>query len=132
MSQIGAFTREPSGFVGRIHTLTLDREVTVVPAEPSDTENAPDYRLHHGNDDGPEIGAILEAEGGPQAGAFLQITGVVAGDLSIPDRPYTFGGLQAAQAGGDRKALADRGRPLLHLHLTDRAAGIGQLLAAFA
>ncbi len=71
-------------------------------------------------------------KGGPQAGAFLQLTGAIAEDLSIPDRPYTFGGLQAAQAGGDRKALADRGRPLLHLHLTDRAAGIGQLLAALA
>ncbi|MGY2130147.1 glucose-6-phosphate isomerase [Blastococcus sp. SYSU DS0617] len=71
-------------------------------------------------------------KGGPQTGAFLQITGAVADDLSIPDQPYTFGGLQAAQAGGDRKALADRKRPLLHLHLTDRAAGIGQLLAALA
>ncbi|MDT0277800.1 glucose-6-phosphate isomerase [Blastococcus goldschmidtiae] len=71
-------------------------------------------------------------KGGPQTGAFLQITGAVADDLSIPDRPYTFGGLQAAQAGGDRKALADRKRPLLHLHLTDRTAGIGQLLAALA
>lgn len=69
-------------------------------------------------------------KGGPQAGAFLQITGAIAEDLSVPDQRYTFAGLQAAQAGGDRKALADRGRPLLHLHLTDRAAGIGQLLAA--
>ena len=59
-------------------------------------------------------------------------TGDVAEDLPVPDQPYTFGGLQAAQAGGDRKALADRGRPLLHLHLTDRAAGIGQLLTALA
>ena len=71
-------------------------------------------------------------KGGPQSGAFLQITGVVAEDLPVPDQPYTFGSLQAAQAGGDRKALADRTRPLLHLHLTDRAAGIGQLLAALA
>jgi glucose-6-phosphate isomerase len=69
-------------------------------------------------------------KGGPQVGAFLQITGSIDEDLPVPDRPYTFGVLQAAQAGGDRKALADRGRPLLHLHLTDRAAGIGQLLAA--
>jgi glucose-6-phosphate isomerase len=69
-------------------------------------------------------------KGGPQAGAFLQITGAIGEDLPFPDRPYTFGGLQAAQAAGDRKALADRSRPLLHLHLTDRAAGIGQLLAA--
>lgn len=71
-------------------------------------------------------------KGGPQTGAFLQITGAVPEDLPVPDQPYTFGGLQAAQAGGDRKALADRKRPLLHLHLTDRAAGIGQLLAALA
>ena len=57
MSQIGTFTRETSGFVGRIHTLTLFSEVTVVPTEPSEAENAPDYRIHHGGDDGPEIGA---------------------------------------------------------------------------
>jgi glucose-6-phosphate isomerase len=69
-------------------------------------------------------------KGGPEVGAFLQITGAVAEDLPVPDRPFTFGRLQAAQAAGDRKALADRGRPLLHLHLTDRAAGLGQLLAA--
>jgi glucose-6-phosphate isomerase len=68
-------------------------------------------------------------KGGPQVGVFLQLTGVVTRDLPVPEQPYTFGGLQAAQAAGDRTALADRGRPLLHLHLTDRAAGLGQLLA---
>jgi hypothetical protein len=69
-------------------------------------------------------------KGGPQTGAFLQLTGAVETDLQVPDKPYSFGTLQAAQAAGDRKALADRDRPLLHLHLTDRAAGIAQLLAA--
>ncbi|MGY2066655.1 glucose-6-phosphate isomerase [Blastococcus sp. SYSU DS0619] len=69
-------------------------------------------------------------KGGPQVGAFLQITGAVDEDLPVPDQTYTFGTLQSAQAAGDRKALADRDRPLLHLHLTDRAAGIGQLLTA--
>lgn len=69
-------------------------------------------------------------KGGPQVGAFLQVTGVIDEDLAVPDQPYSFGTLQAAQAAGDRRALADRGRPLLHLHLTDRTAGIGQLLAA--
>jgi hypothetical protein len=69
-------------------------------------------------------------KGGPQVGAFLQITGAVADDLPVPDQEFTFARLQAAQAAGDRKALADRDRPLLHLHLTDRAAGLGQLLAA--
>ncbi|TQN42443.1 glucose-6-phosphate isomerase [Blastococcus colisei] len=71
-------------------------------------------------------------KGGPQVGAFLQLTGVVAEDLPVPDQPFTFATLQAAQAGGDRKALADRERPLLHLHLTDRAAGLDQLLSALS
>jgi hypothetical protein len=69
-------------------------------------------------------------KGGPQTGVFLQLTGAVAADLPVPDRGFTFGTLQAAQAAGDRQALAERQRPLLHLHLTDRAAGIGQLLDA--
>ncbi len=50
--------------------------------------------------------------------------------MAVPGRPYDFATLQAAQAAGDRQALAERGRPLLHLHLTDRAAGLGQLLEA--
>jgi len=69
-------------------------------------------------------------KGGPPVGVFLQITGAVVEDLDVPGRPYTFGDLQAAQAAGDRQALLGRGRPLLRLHFTDRAAGADRLLAA--
>jgi glucose-6-phosphate isomerase len=69
-------------------------------------------------------------KGGPQNGGYLQITGAVATDLPVPGRPYSFGELEAAQAAGDREALAGRGRPLVRLHLTDRAAGVARLLAA--
>jgi glucose-6-phosphate isomerase len=69
-------------------------------------------------------------KGGPQVGSFLQLTGAVTEDLPVPDQPFGFATLQAAQAAGDRQAIADRGRPLLHLHLTDRAAGLRQLLEA--
>jgi len=69
-------------------------------------------------------------KGGPAVGAFLQITGAVTEDLPVPEQSYTFGQLIAAQAAGDRTALASRGRPLLRLHLTDRAAGIARVLAA--
>jgi glucose-6-phosphate isomerase len=69
-------------------------------------------------------------KGGPQRGVFLQITGAVVHDLPVSGRSYTFGQLQAAQAAGDRQALASRRRPLLWLHLTDRDEGIRQLLAA--
>jgi glucose-6-phosphate isomerase len=66
-------------------------------------------------------------KGGPQVGAFLQITGAIGEDLAVPGKPYSFGQLQAAQAAGDRQALASRSFPLLHLHLLDRSEGIKQL-----
>lgn len=61
---------------------------------------------------------------------YLQVTGAVTADLPVPGRPYTFAELQAAQAAGDRRALAGLGRPVLRLHLTERAAGVAQLLDA--
>ena len=69
-------------------------------------------------------------KGGPQVGAFLQVTGAVGQDLDVPGQPYTFGQLQAAQAAGDLRALASRDRPVLRVHLTDRAAGLAALLKA--
>jgi glucose-6-phosphate isomerase len=69
-------------------------------------------------------------KGGPQHGSFLQITGAVTTDLPVPGQPYSFGELQAAQAAGDRRALTERNRPVVRLHLTDRPTGIAQLLDA--
>jgi glucose-6-phosphate isomerase len=63
-------------------------------------------------------------------GSFLQITGAVTDDLDVPGRDFTFGELQAAQARGDLRALTSRDRPVLRLHLTDRARGLDALLAA--
>jgi glucose-6-phosphate isomerase len=68
-------------------------------------------------------------KGGPQTGAFLQITGAPAHDTSIPGREYGFATLQLAQALGDVRALASRGRPVIRLHLRDRAVGIEHLLS---
>ena len=66
-------------------------------------------------------------KGGPAIGVFLQITAASAQDLAIPERPFTFGELIAAQAAGDAQVLGEHGRPVLRLHLTDRAAGVAQL-----
>lgn len=72
MPQIGQFTAKNSGFVGRVHTLTLYRELTIIPAEPSDAENAPDYRIHHGEEDGPEVGAGWKRTG-EKAGEYVSL-----------------------------------------------------------
>ena len=66
-------------------------------------------------------------KGGPAIGVFLQVTAASSEDLAIPERPFTFGELIAAQAAGDAQVLEEHGRPVLRLHLTDRAAGVAQL-----
>jgi glucose-6-phosphate isomerase len=69
-------------------------------------------------------------KGGQQNGAFLQITGSPSHDIEIPGQIFGFKTLVAAQALGDGNALASRKYPLLRLNLTNRSAGIDQLLEA--
>jgi glucose-6-phosphate isomerase len=71
-------------------------------------------------------------KGGHPQGVFLQITCQEPTDVEIPDRPFTFGTLISAQAAGDAGVLAERGRPVLRLHLTEPEAGLRQLLAVLA
>jgi uncharacterized protein (DUF736 family) len=72
MTQIGHFTRNKSGFAGRVQTLTIDRHLVLLPAEPSDADNAPDYRIHLGEADGPEIGAGWKRVG-EKAGDYVSL-----------------------------------------------------------
>jgi glucose-6-phosphate isomerase len=67
-------------------------------------------------------------KGGPEYGVYVQVTGDPALDLDVPGRDFSFGTLIAAQAAGDAQVLADHGRPVLRLHLTDQAAGVPAVL----
>jgi transaldolase / glucose-6-phosphate isomerase len=58
-------------------------------------------------------------KGGPPTGRFVQVVDEPAEELSIPDRPFGFRTLIAAQAEGDLAALAERGRPIVRLTLDD-------------
>jgi len=69
-------------------------------------------------------------KGGPAAGVFLQILTAERQDLPIPDRPFTFGQLIRAQADGDAAVLAQHGRPVLTLTLTDPETDIVSLFSA--
>lgn len=80
MPQIGQFTTAKDSFTGRVHTLMLDRELAIVPAEESDTENAPNFRVHLGDADGPEVGAAWKRTG-EKAGDYLS---VLLDDPSLP------------------------------------------------
>lgn len=71
-------------------------------------------------------------KGGPQTGVFLQVTGAIERDIQVPGAPYSLGRLQLAQALGDLGALRGRGRPVVRLHLRNRARGLTELLSAAA
>jgi glucose-6-phosphate isomerase len=71
-------------------------------------------------------------KGGPPNGVFLQITTEPINDLDVPGRPFTFGGFIAAQAIGDGSVLADHGRPVLRLHITDHDAGLSRVTFALS
>lgn len=49
-------------------------------------------------------------KGGPNTGYFFVLLGEDEEPLPIPERPFTFGQLKAAQAWGDFASLADKGR----------------------
>lgn len=76
MPQIGEFTREETGFIGHLHTLLLQQDIIIVPAETSDVENAPAYRVHvfdgMANETGSEIGAAW-TETSEKAGEYLSL-----------------------------------------------------------
>lgn len=73
MAHIGHCTRTKDGYHGQLKTLTLDADLTFVPAEPSDTENAPDYRIHIGSDDDAlEVGAGWKRTG-EKAGDYVSV-----------------------------------------------------------
>jgi len=70
-------------------------------------------------------------KGGPNTGVFLQVTCEDALDLEIPGRKATFGVVKAAQARGDFRVLAERGRRVLRAHIVeDVSAGLAALDAA--
>jgi uncharacterized protein (DUF736 family) len=73
MIRIGAFDANGDGFSGRLETLGIVTALTIVPATRGDIKNAPDYRVHAGEDaDGPEIGAGWKRTG-ERAGAYVAI-----------------------------------------------------------
>jgi glucose-6-phosphate isomerase len=71
-------------------------------------------------------------KGGPATGVYLQVTTAPHEDLEVPGREFTFGDFVASQAAGDAQVLAEHGRPVLQLHLTDHDAGLAQVREALA
>jgi transaldolase/glucose-6-phosphate isomerase len=58
-------------------------------------------------------------KGGPDSGVFLEITANDETDFPIPGEDYSFSVLKQAQAFGDFRALARKGRRVLGIDIRD-------------
>jgi uncharacterized protein (DUF736 family) len=73
MTQIGEFSKTNDGFQGRLRTLGIEADLTLVAAEPVESGNGPDYRIHLGADaEGPEVGAGWRKVG-ERAGEYVAV-----------------------------------------------------------
>ena len=67
-------------------------------------------------------------KGGPDTGVFFQITAVDRTDFAVPGESYTFSILKQAQALGDFRSLAARGRRAIRVEVgNDTLAGLSHL-----
>ncbi|MBM2811941.1 MAG: putative Glucose-6-phosphate isomerase (modular protein) [Chloroflexi bacterium] len=70
-------------------------------------------------------------KGGPNSGVFIQLTTDDETRVAIPQRPYDFGVLKAAQAAGDLQSLREHGRRVIRVHLgADAPGGVKRLTTA--
>lgn len=71
--RIGTFMAANGGFAGQLHTLTLDIDLVLLPADLSDSENAPDFRVLAGAGDAArDIGAGWK-QVGEKAGDYVSV-----------------------------------------------------------
>lgn len=71
-------------------------------------------------------------KGGANSGVFIQITCDDPLDVPVPGRRFGFGFVKAAQAHGDLRVLAARGRRVLRLHVAGNLLGGLRRLADLA
>ncbi|OHT20069.1 DUF736 domain-containing protein [Edaphosphingomonas haloaromaticamans] len=70
--QPNIFKPTADGYSGRIRLLGIDEALVLVPADQSDAENAPDYRVLLDDANGPRIGAGWK-EVGEKAGEYVSM-----------------------------------------------------------
>lgn len=81
---------EPSGscYAGRARLFGIDEAIVLVPTEPNDADNAPDYRIHLGDEDGPEVGGGWKRVG-ERAGDYIALE-IDSPVFPAPFRPVLF------------------------------------------
>jgi glucose-6-phosphate isomerase len=69
-------------------------------------------------------------KGGPEQGVYIQLVSRATKDIQVPGRGFTLGELIASQAAGDANVLAEHGRPVLTLTISNVATGAATIKKA--
>ena len=77
------FESTPSGYVGRIRLFGINEAIVLVALDPSDTENAPDFRIHLDDEDGAGVGGGWKRVG-ERAGDYIAL------EIDSPLFPASF------------------------------------------
>jgi uncharacterized protein (DUF736 family) len=72
MAIIGQFTRTATGLSGHVRTLIIDEDFVFVEVINAEADDAPDYRVRLGDEDGAEVGAAWKRTG-EQAGTGFNV-----------------------------------------------------------
>lgn len=69
---VNIFEPTANGYAGSIRHFGVSEALVLVETEPSDNPNAPDYRIHLDDEDGPEVGAGWKRVG-QNAGNYIAL-----------------------------------------------------------
>ena len=86
--QTNIFESSADGYVGRIRLFGINEAIVLVALEPCDAENAPDYRIHLDDEDGPEVGGAWKRVG-ERAGDYIALE-IDSPIFPSPFRPVLF------------------------------------------
>ncbi|MGV6873869.1 DUF736 domain-containing protein [Pseudochelatococcus sp. B33] len=66
------FETTANGYSGRVRLFGIDEAIVLVAIEPGNTENAPAWRIHLDDEDGPDIGGAWKRVG-DRAGDYIAL-----------------------------------------------------------
>lgn len=104
--QPNVFKPTADGYSGRIRLFGIDEQIVLVPAEPSEAENAPDYRIRLDDENGPEAGAGWKHVG-ERAGDYVSLE--IESPLFSP--PFRANLFRADDTGSTFRFSLSRPRP---------------------
>jgi len=86
--QTNIFESTPGGYAGRVRLFGINEAIVLVALDPNDAENAPDYRVHLDDEDGPDVGGAWKRVG-ERAGDYIALE-IDSPLFGSPFRPVLF------------------------------------------